>query len=328
MVFIMGTLATVSLTFIEGEDGQLRYEQSVRKMNVIGEAIVKVRDYQSQQLLSGFVFDNGVLPPLPTAEGVSKLRPLIGLFDDNEGTGGWSFDSAVSIGWDSYGLKNARYIGTGGVGGVNDFPLDPKFGVLKGYRGPYVPSSLLDSGSELKDAWGVDFVIDTSSDHSYEFTLSNVLVDGETTKFSDMTEVSREVAPNDWSVTPLSSLSFRIVNNSDEEMGLADQLSVALLVYTNSKDTSRWITYKFDLSSFTAISPLAADGEVIVGLGGPMIEAWHKNGEPIDVGVERVPVGRHLFVLVDEAGSEVISAQQVVLYPKSSLPMITLEYPL
>ncbi|MEY8205257.1 MAG: prepilin-type N-terminal cleavage/methylation domain-containing protein, partial [Bermanella sp.] len=60
VVFIMGTLAATSMSFIENEDGQWRYKQSLDKLDMVHAALVEVQDYNQQKLLSGFVYDNGV----------------------------------------------------------------------------------------------------------------------------------------------------------------------------------------------------------------------------------------------------------------------------
>ena len=62
VVFIMGILMTTSLSFIENEDGQLRYQESIAKLDLIGKAVIDLSENDGQKTLSGFVFDNGVLP--------------------------------------------------------------------------------------------------------------------------------------------------------------------------------------------------------------------------------------------------------------------------
>lgn len=302
VVFIMGILATVSLSFVENEDGQRRYEESLFRMDLIGDALLKVTDYKSKQLLSGFIFDNGVLPPKDS--GKIELYPLISR-DITVGTG-WAEN--VGNTWDEYEATSPIY--------KNDtlsVTLPDKYKIYKGYRGPYLHTGV-DSSGEFRDGWGMEFTIDTSVSNSYQYTLQANSASGEVVRAKDTA---------DWRIE-LASLQITVKNVSDcspscPDPKLGSNHKAAVLIYENKADTAenKWITYYFELDD--------------LGVGGSRTSStigWMKEGVSVS-GNSTIPVGIHPVIVIEEDVSgntgTVLAYQLLTVFPRSSLPTVSLE---
>jgi prepilin-type N-terminal cleavage/methylation domain-containing protein len=313
VVFIMGTLATISMSFIESEDSQWRYDESLRKMDIVRDAVLKVRDYKSQQIMSGFVFDNGGLPPVATSS--IKIQPLID-------TGNW-YGTAPNT-WAAYGLQVPNYKSSQVEFSLPD---EIKYKLFKGYRKHYLPPSSLDSENKFLDGWGIEFDISLTT-NTYRYTLTDKLSDNLTPKLTGFSSpLSFQVEPDDWSV-PLDQLSFSLTKltelDDDIETELDDSIeqnhTVAILVYSNSVNSNKWHTYSFDLSQ----NELSSGESRLFGSGGEAIQ-WEKNGALID-GYTRIPVGKHLFVIVNESTPTILNQVHHMIFSRSSIPTINLTF--
>jgi prepilin-type N-terminal cleavage/methylation domain-containing protein len=326
VLFIIGTMAAVSLSFIDQEDGQQRYTDSIQRLNLITDAIVKVKNHKhNQQLISGFVFDNGTLPPIPTS-GSDEIQPLIA-FDDS-----WSnhATSPYFPSWSNFGNQTPDYFKSDGATGT--LTAHTQF---KGYRGPYLSTSLLDSDRNFRDLWNMQYDLEEPSGSSLRYTLGNVLSDGTTKKLKSFdTSVYRETTTEQWSVA-LGALAFTVIN--DTGAIITEGKKVSLIVFDNSLPRP-WRTYQFTLGEEMAIDETQSHG-----FGGTVISTWSHNHYGTDAitfsqtgltsteaDIEPIAVGSHLFIVMDESEMDkpsggVLAYTQVLLMPGSSVPNITLK---
>ncbi len=292
VVFIMGTLATISLTFIENEDHQLRYQQSLQKLDLIGHALLQTYDYQGQQLMSGFVLDNGKTPPVATDP---ELKPLLAL---DTTAGGWAESSGNS--WLSYSDIQPYY--------ENDtliHQLSTNYLIAKGYRNGYI-NQFIDSAGKFRDNWGREFDIDMTS--SYQYTLLAHTGAG-------LSAISRSLENSDWQVS-LSDLAITVSNNTG--VAFDNSYKAAILVFRNAAVANaqgRWETYYFDLNTL-------ADGDSLSSFAG----SWRQDNAAI-TGSSKIPVGTHPVVVIQEnSGTDWVKAHQLLtIYPRSTVASVSLE---
>jgi prepilin-type N-terminal cleavage/methylation domain-containing protein len=315
VLFIIGTMAAVSLSFIDQEDGQQRYTDSIQRLNLITDAIVKVKNHgHNQQIISGFVFDNGTLPPIPTS-GSDEIQPLIdfnGIWDDHA--------TSPASSWLPFGNLRPIYTSDGKVIELTDHVQ------FKGYRGPYLPTASLDSDSKFRDLWNMEYELETPSGSSFSYTLGNVLSDGATKKFESFNaSVTQETSTEQWSVA-LGQLAFTVINSSGSTISSGKKVS--LIVFDNSFPLP-WQTYRFKLAEI-------AIGETqLYGFGATsatLATIWYRNSSTealTDVDATRIPIGSHLVIIIDEGQTTVADAvkanTQILLMPGSSIPNITLK---
>ena len=317
VVFILGILLMASITFIEGEDAQLRYQRSLEKLDQAITAIISVRDYKNQPILSGFVYDNGVLPPILGGAFIDEfeLRPLVA-----QNTS-WSFSGANN--WLNYAAYTPHYTGGDASSSLLTFTLSDSYKMFKGYRGTYLPPSELDSNDQFRDEWGVLLDVSIPVVNQYDITFSRFLSDSATPKFVDFTaSITRSVKAEDWSVA-LGQLSFSVSNKTAAVFpALGTTAFAAVLIFENSPASNlgaRWRTYAFEIN--TSISP----GSTKTFAGAAV--SWKNNGVTLDAttaNTTRIPVGEHLFALISETSQLVIDSSQTLLVPRSSIPTIAL----
>lgn len=230
VMFIIGLIASTPLMFIDNQENQLRYEETVQKMELISRALYQRESYRNQPILSGFIIDNGVLPPdqdyesSPHNIGISPLINKVDDYDTNDET--WLDYSD----WLPLESRRPYY----NLGGTSD-QLTNGFAQLKGFRGRYIHQGL-DSNNDFKDSWGNDFIIDVSSSiGSYGYDASNAY-----------RSISQQLTGNQWQI-PLSSIDINIINNTSSTI---TNTPVVLLVFTNKQDASdsgkesdAWLTY-------------------------------------------------------------------------------------
>ena len=300
-MLIIGLIASTPLAFIDNQDNQLRYDETLAKMKLIKRAIYNQSTYQNQSLLSGFVVDNGVLPPTSgtASQDPSELFPLIGKKD------GWNIDGAND--WVTFsGIKPYLKLAIAG-----EFEVPPPYTQLKGYRGPYLQEGV-DSEGEFLDGWGVGFEVSSSAAGDYQFTY---IGDDGSHPAPFNTRVSGAVSSLDWQV-PLSQLNINVTNYSTTVQ------EVAIAVFQNKavSDDERWTTYYFSIA--------AASGGV------PSIERtvtfssseWQKKGIGSISNPETtyIPAGQHPIFVVDS--TQVINAyDRLLVIPRSTQPSLQLE---
>ena len=321
VLFIIGSLAAASLSFIDQEDGQQRYTDSIQRLNLITDAIVKVKNHShNQQLISGFVFDNGTLPEIAIA--TVDIDPIQSLISD-EGIWDNHATSPVSS-WRDFGNQIPDYFKNDGT--AVSLTAHTQF---KGYRGPYLPTSLLDSSGKFRDLWNMPYELALPSATSFSYTLGNVLSDNTTKKFESFNaDVTRVTTADQWSVA-LGALAFTVVNDTGAVISAGKKVS--LIVFDNSLPRP-WRTYQFTLGEM-AIGETQSHG-----FGGTVISTWSRNqyGSDAttfsqttltsgDADTMRIAIGSHLLIVMDESSDTVLAHTQVLLIPSSSIANITLK---
>lgn len=287
VLFIVALIATTPLLFIDNQDNQIRYDETLQKMQMIRDAIIQRQEYRNQPVLSGFVIDNGVLPNGIDAlisnsenwQSVSQSKPYFKIDD---------------ISPSSTQLTNIK--------------------ILKGHKGSYINKGI-DSNNELRDGWGEPFNVALSTDTNgftkYEvgFTSTQPLITGS----------SEAISAYDWQV-PLSELDIVLINTSEAEMSSPKPL--ALLVFKNSDSLSledNWFTYHFTAPLIPAASEAIPDNNYY----SPSDNEWFFSGTPIaDASTVLIPAGDHLLVYDPENNASPHKFVRVI--PGSTQPTVTL----
>lgn len=295
VMLIIGLVASTPLVFIDNQDNQLRYDETLDKMELLRKSILMQSSYRNQPVLSGFVIDNGVLPPASSAlsQNPIELEPLIT-------KGDWSEDSGND--WADFGMLDP-YVNLGATPvQASDFPQ------LKGYRGSYLNTGL-DSNREFLDGWGIGFAVRNNATASYDFSYKGD--DG--LHPADYNQVvSGAIASTDWQV-PLNQIDIEVQNNSD-----TDDHILALVVFKNdavSDAEDRWVTYHFDAGASSATSSLSlASNE------------WYENGTSIpDASTTQIPVGQHAVFVMDSAGAVIEKYDRLLVIPNTTQPALQFE---
>jgi len=285
VLLIMGMVASLSMVFIDNEDGQLRYEETVHKLEIMQKVTVKVKEYKTDFLLSGFIVDNGLLPT-SASNYVSQPAGWVSrqLFNDSNKP--------------QYRIKDDEsYAETGDMDGF----------IFKGYRNGYITTGV-DSAGDYKTGWGFDFTVaeivaNNNLNLSYDETLNP-------DAYSQ--PVNRDVPADNWSLV-LSEIDITVDNQSINDIQVSTTpLTIALVVFRNVQvdlaDTDKtndsiWQTYHFTLTNDLA----AGDKHNSITNGA----AW-KNEEDDDATSLRIPAGDHvIFVGVDSPSNGNIEPSEI-----------------
>jgi prepilin-type N-terminal cleavage/methylation domain-containing protein len=328
VVFIMGTLATISMSFIESEDSQWRYDESLRKMAMVRDAVLKVRDYKSQQIMSGFVFDNGMLP---TA--VGPFQQLI------NGETLQANDSTLQL--QVFEEKEPYFFYDDGNSSVKlsnlDSELDTELTLFKGYRAGAYISSGLDSSDKFLDAWGTEFSVLALSPN-YSVNLAQHTAPYDNQPGFNMTE-------HDWGV-PANQLRVTLIDSTDDNCPITESESesnpdftLVLFVYENDVTAGKneWINYQLALNSESGDSIQISAGESL------QLRITRKLKDVRSEAVSNtdlIPAGTHLLALIDNSkftstptatpgdiaynDNSGLVFEKFTLFPGSSLPDLTL----
>ena len=287
VLLIMGMVAGLSVAFIDNEDSQLRYEESMQKLTVLRDSVLAERRYQNQIMLSGFAIDNGVLP--------SDITSLI---------------STKPTGWSDFSPKEPKYKISSSE---SIYQTLSDAWINKGYRAGSIRSGV-DSQNNFKDGWGDEFsLVVASNDLTVQYSGT-----GKTDSFD--TDVNKDVSENDWGIALSEIDSFVLKNETatDIDCSLSCNYVVAISVFKNA-DTSdpndRWHTFHVDLTGSTISS---GDSEVI-----PL--SWLKD-DATSADSERIPAGKHPIFLVDDSVSPQLVKDKAVLkvIPRFTQPTVTL----
>ncbi|MEM9385910.1 MAG: prepilin-type N-terminal cleavage/methylation domain-containing protein [Pseudomonadota bacterium] len=312
VLFILGLLATISTSFIETEDGQLRFDDSLARLDAIPAAVYRRETLANSPVLSGFVVDNGQLPPDPAMG--HQLTPLI------------RQDGVWDAGDDFWLPRTPRLAYLSTEAGVSD-PLDsgatppPLYLLTKGFSGSYLDRVSVDTNNEYRDAWGDEFTVSVvAGDYTVSYDGADAGAQPKPSPFNRI--VARTIAQDDWSV-PLGDIDVTVLNQ--RASALPSDTYGALLVFENNAGATlgeRWLTYHFNLDGLAS----GDDSNTISD-----VSAWSLDGVTgIDPAVARVPAGRHLFVVVqDPAGADnvgtIFGGVQFLVIPRSTQPSVTLE---
>jgi len=245
VLLIMGMVASLSIVFIDNEDGQLRYEESVQKLEAMHKATVNVKDYKDDFLFTGFVVDNGVLP--------NDAQNYISIPPDWISTGETYIDTTNPL---NSVLKNRIQpyfrLTKKDLSTDIDYPAPDRGYTLftvpnevkgiygrKGYRAGYI-SLGIDSAGKYKDAWGDDFIVnEVSGQLNLAIDLSGkadntVSFIGDTDD-NDISDINRNIPKDNWGIT-LSNLQIRITNNlvdiSGDPVSITNPI-IGIIIFNN-----------------------------------------------------------------------------------------------
>jgi prepilin-type N-terminal cleavage/methylation domain-containing protein len=337
VVFIMGTLATISMSFIESEDSQWRYDESLRKMAMVRDAVLKVRDYKSQQIMSGFVFDNGMLP--------TALGPFQQLIN---GETLQANDSTLQL--QVFEEKEPYFFYDDGNSSVKLSDLDSELDseldgelyteltLFKGYRAGAYISSGLDSSDKFLDAWGTEFSVLAPSPN-YSVNLAQHTAPYDNQPGINMTK-------HDWGV-PANQLRVTLINSTvdnfpsiESESESNPDFTLVLFVYENDVTAGKneWINYRLALNSESVDNIIQISAGESLQLR--LIQKLKDVSSEAVSNTDLIPAGNHLLVLIDNSkftstptatagnipynGSSGLVFQKFTLFPGSSLPNLTL----
>lgn len=294
VMLIIGLVASTPLVFIDNQDNQFRYEETLKKLELIERAVYLPQTYRSEPVLSGFVIDNGILPPVPAS---SALQPLI----SKDGT--WDIDGTDE--WPEYRDYNPYIVIASGAtpASISGYPQ------YKGYRGNYLNEGL-DSSRELRDGWGVEYTV-SNSGAIYTATYEGLNAVHPT---SYNTPASVAVKSEDWRV-PLNEIDIHLTVPAS-----GASHSVALIVFQNdhsasaATDSSLWTTYHFTVAS---------------GAGHSFSENWHQNGFEMDaasVAATNIPAGQHpIFVVETAVPDNPVDYDRLLVIPGATQPSLQFE---
>lgn len=316
VMFIIALIASTPLLFIDEQDQQLRYEETIDKLALMRDAIYQRQTYKNQPLLSGFIVDNGVLP---TANGVEDLFSL---------PADW-YSSSLATPYFNFISSDAS-----DAVAVTDFQLN------KGHRGRYIFSGI-DSSDEFRDGWGQSFIV--SSSQANPATPGNVIIGagasmdvaaGELAEAYAGNRPQMGLSDNSWQI-PLSALNIQLLNYNTSEAipsASAEPQRVAVLVFRNSSsgnttEQSLWTSYHFDVD----ISAALAAGTPATKFSPTTINQWARNDDAADAASDYLPAGEHAVVVFRDDDNdtvfqedEIYIREKLLVIPQSAQPTLTL----
>lgn len=296
VVFILGMLAFTASAFVDNQDDQLRFEDTRNRLRAIRAAIV---GKDADSVPGGYVADNGVLPAeiddltngIPTGYTTSALQTPV-LDSDPDTTSG--LDDATNIA----SLTNQR--------------------LEKGWRATlYTPPG----GAGFGDGWRA-----AGSAPNYTWQLASIPADlsiasqgkdgavGGADYAADMTDT---VAPAAWG-TEIVGLTVRLSNQSGAD--IASRLRASLLVFVNTASGGKWKRF-----SSNDTPCLDGDGDGLVGVtpcSSGVTLTFPAGGYPGGAYAStRVPLGRHLLVLVRDTDAAAHNGATESAYPSAANPV-------
>ncbi|MBK1616528.1 hypothetical protein CKO44_24100 [Rubrivivax gelatinosus] len=336
VVALLAATAMVSMAVVGGRDQLLRQQTSERRLDAIVEAVTgpAAPVWGGERRLAGFVADNGRLPL-----SVLELTARASLVDAAECSG-----ASASVGAGLLPCLRARapvFDPTPGADGLNNGSGDeqllpgPGEALVKGLR------RQLDGqhGSDvLRDGWGNVSLVGSEDDtlnHGWQLALpaaateawtiaslgSNNAVDTSPPTPDDeaVADLSRSIAPDDWSVD-LVGWTVRVRNAT--AVATSGGLAVSLLVWESTPGAVRWRRHTTPVSSAAIAAGEAADFSFAAASAG---------------GTLRVPNGEHRVLLVASDDSVVHDADDTPylyaghrihaaarFYPRAARPVLEL----
>jgi prepilin-type N-terminal cleavage/methylation domain-containing protein len=316
VLFILAIITATSLSFIESEDGQIRYNESIQKRDAIIDVIYSETIEGNQRILSGYVVDNGRLPDFSgTVTADVRMEHLLRNIDS----------------WLTFSNQTIR-IHTGGTEG----DVSPALTLFKGFSNSNYLRVDNDTGTdEYKDGWGQQFYLsDPASNqitigydgdgsltgHNPDASITTQLVKPVPYNIDNDTIVRQE----DWTVD-IGQLNILVDNNTCTGEGPPCDYEIAITVFSNQATCSVttdtcWDTYHFSTGTLnngdtydTSVTPTS----------------WSINGGALGSGDgARIPAGEHMaFVLVDPAVTTYLASVKFKVFPNSTQPTVTLTVP-
>jgi prepilin-type N-terminal cleavage/methylation domain-containing protein len=272
VIFILSMIALGTVAFTGNADDQFRYEETRSRLGEIRRAIVGEHDavYAGSARLSGFVVENGRLPP-----DVPALHTKPTDYDDF-GTQFPLFDPVPD------GVTGINNGGEMPLGAANEI-------LLKGYQPnlhlPAGGGGYFDGwgnrGTAPNDGWWVSPVPPVTN-----FKTTSLGADGATGGSDYAGDVEDDVVQDDWTQI-LDGWTVTLTNRSGADITPVGVLRVSLLVYVNDADAVNAFNWRRITSD-----PIPIPGGTL--LDGASVTATFSDTTPDT----RVPIGEHLLVAV------------------------------
>lgn len=324
VLFILAILTTTGLSFLENEDGQLRYNQSLTKRDAIVDAIYQENLEGNQRILSGFVVDNGRLPDFGgTDTADERIQHLL----DNEDS--W-------LNFDERTIQIHTETVTGEVASGDGLSL------FKGFSNSNYLRVDNDTGTdEYRDGWGQQFFLSDPSTNQITIgydgdgTLTGHNPDASSTsqlvKPSPFnTDADINITQEDWTID-IDQLHIDF-SKTDTSCPTADpdpcDYTIAVVVFRNAATCGTtigdcWDTYHFETAEYTSSA----------GSHDTTIDAttWNQNGSG-SVSNDRIPAGEHIAIVLANSGlggtaNDVLASAKFKVLPNSTQPTVTLTVP-
>ncbi len=84
VLFIIGVLTSISVSFLDDQDHTQRYQQSVTKLKAINRHFLSVDKFQGQLIYSGFLLDNGKISNNNSADFSNNIELITGELNQEE----------------------------------------------------------------------------------------------------------------------------------------------------------------------------------------------------------------------------------------------------
>lgn len=287
VVFIMGTLATVSLSFLQDEDHHQRFADTRQRLQAIQHAVLgdRMTTTPRDRLMMGYTVDNGLLP--------ASIDDLLG---DPKPTN-----------FQDYGLHSPVFDASPDAStGLNDGVGETELGQLgeqlyKGYRlGGYLaapPATKLTYG----DGWGegsgapnYGWNVNTSAG---VLSVASLGADRAVGGSDYNADLSIDIHAGDWQVD-IAGWQVMLINvtGADIPQDTSKQVGLSLLVYQNDGDAVN--DYNWRRLSTNLITCIDGDGDASVNgtACAPAVVTFQSVGGLSTL----VPQGRHLLVLIED----------------------------
>lgn len=309
VMFIIALVASTPLLFIDEQDQQLRYEDTIQKIALIKDAIIKRESYRGQPILSGFIVDNGVLPSENAITELLEKPPQ--WFQLEQATPYFNFGSDSS-----------------------DAVAVTLITQRKGHTGQYILSGV-DSNNDLLDGWGQPFIVDSSQASGSDADniekgadVGFLLSTSEAVEAYSGRKPEITVDASNWQI-PLTGINIQLFNyDSSNAIPITDDQHLAILVFRNSTDggtpTKLWTTYHFAVD----VSKAPSTGIPAVQTSPSIISGWHRNDSSADAS-DYIPVGEHPVLLLndddnDPQEEDIYQISNLLVIPNGTQPTLTL----
>jgi len=230
LVVVMGILAifaSVSLTFVGEKDVQQRYQQSIEKLQAVKRNFFSVDKFQGQTVMHGFFVDNGMMGETTVEEAITtSFETILNTRTDKNVNN----DPALKDKYRSFGFIDEVYIEDSSEN-VASQKIEGA-GLYKGIRpGAYDLSEYLDNYSEIRDAWGDEFLLGKDepedSDDPVKF-ISLTVDESQNYKNFESAKVSVSTYVADVSIK-IDQLKVSVENLPDNEI-----FRIAIASFSNS----------------------------------------------------------------------------------------------
>lgn len=293
VVFILGMLAFTASAFVDNQDDQLRFEDTRKRLLAIRHAIL---GQDGGAAPGGYVADNGVLPGTindlsggaPTGLALSSLHTPVLDGDPNAASGLDDASNAASL--------TGQALEKGWHATLHTPPGAAGFG--DGWRA---------AGAAPDFNWSV-------ATSPADLMIGSLGKDAAVGGAGYNADVSDTIAPAAWGAQ-IAGLTVRVSNQTGAD--IATSLHVSLLVFVNTAGGGKWKRYSTNSTpcldgtgdGLVGVTACPADATLTFPAGG------YPGGNYADT---RVPLGRHLLVLVADTDAIPHNGASDTPYPSAA----------